>query len=180
MNLENNDNNNIENTELFKELKKGKTNIDIILYNSIIDEEQLSCGIDDLINIYEKIFDFACTLAGFQFVGIVFDKESLSGATDLVKSAYFFLGLGFVFSLFGALILFLSSQYLRSIRYEKKEFIIVSLRKYKPIFYMGYITLFINSTCFLLPVNVEYDLLQGYFAAVIYSFLTLVNINVLF
>ena len=74
---------NIVDTEIFQELKKGETNIDIILYNSIINDEQLSNGIDDLINIYDKIFDFACTLAGFQFVGIVFDKESLSQASYL-------------------------------------------------------------------------------------------------
>ena len=45
---------------------------------------------------------------------------------------------------------------------------------------MGYITLFINSTCFLLPVNIlVHDLLQGYFAAIVNAFtvfLTLVGI----
>ena len=42
---------------------------------------------------------------------------------------------------------------------------------------MGYITLFINSTCFLLPVNIlVHDLLKGYFAAIINAFTVFLTI----
>ena len=80
---------NIENNEIYENLKKNKTNVDIVLFNGL-NNNCLSESIDDLIAIYEKIFDFACTLAGFQFVGLIFDKSSIANSTMIVKVSYFF------------------------------------------------------------------------------------------
>ena len=134
------------------------TNMDIMLangYNPSNDfSDSLSTSIDDIIAIYDQLFDSACTLAGFQFIGIVFDKTVIDGDITVSSFAYFFFGLGFVVSLLSAMMTFITSTFLKTLRFENKEFIQKSIQKYTTIFYFGYITFFMNTISFMVPINI--------------------------
>jgi hypothetical protein len=136
----------------------GYTNMELMIANgynpSDTFTDDLSTSIDDIIAIYDQLFDSACTLAGFQFIGIVFDKTVIEGNITLSSFAYFFFGLGFVVSLFSAIMTFITSTFLKTLRFENKEFVETSIQKYKKLFYFGYITFFINSICFMVPINI--------------------------
>ena len=145
------------------------TNMDIILangYNPSSDfREELSTSIDDIIAIYDQLFESACTLAGFQFIGIVFDKTVISENISISSFAYFFFGLGFIVSLLSTMMTFITSTFFKTLRYENKEFIRTSLQKYKNVFYFGYITFFVNTIAFMVPINIIlYDLIYYPFA----------------
>lgn len=130
--------------------------------------EAFGIALDDMISIFDTLFNFACTLSGFQFIGIVFDKTVLEDSDFVVEISYFFLALGFIFSLLSAFLSYVSLHFLRTIRFENLDLINTSISRYRPIFYFAYITLFINSGCFLVPVNIfVHDLLTSYFAITI-------------
>ena len=87
---------------------------------------------------------------------------------ELTKVSYFCLSLGFLFSILGAMVVFLSGMYIRSLRHEKIKFALASIKKYSKLFYFGYITLFINSAAFLVPINLlVHELLDFQYAIVI-------------
>lgn len=136
----------------------GYTNMEIMIangYDPASDfKDYLSTSIDDIIAIYDQLFDSACTLAGFQFIGIVFDKTSISENISISSFAYFFFGLGFIVSMFSAMMTFITSTFLKTLRFENKDFIEKSLQKYKTIFYLGYITFFVNTIAFMVPINI--------------------------
>ena len=136
----------------------GRTNMEIMIsngYNPSSDfKDYLSTSIDDIIAIYDQLFDSACTLAGFQFIGIVFDKTGISEDISISSFAYFFFGLGFIVSMFSAMMTFITSTFLKTLRFENKAFIEKSLQKYKTIFYLGYITFFVNTIAFMVPINI--------------------------
>lgn len=147
----------------------GYTNMDIMIangYNPSSDfKDELSSSIDNIIAIYDQLFDSACTLAGFQFIGIVFDKTAISGNISISSFAYFFFGLGFIVSIFSAMMTFITSTFLKTLHFENKNFIEKSLQTYKPIFYLGYITFFINTVAFMVPINIIlYELIYYPFA----------------
>ena len=90
-------------------------NIEICSYNYINSgevDDNFNYYLDDLISIFDGLFGFAATLGAFQFVGIIFEKSVVEDATEVVKVSYFFLALGFLFSILGALTVFLSSLYI--------------------------------------------------------------------
>lgn len=134
------------------------TNMDLMIKNgynpSDTFTEHLSTSIDDIISIYDQLFDSACTLAGFQFIGIVFDKTVIDGNITISSFTYFFFGLGFIVSLFSAIMTFITSTFFKTLRFENKDFIETSIQKYTTLFYFGYITFFINSICFMVPINI--------------------------
>jgi hypothetical protein len=139
--------------------------------------EELSTSIDDLVAIYDQLFESACTLAGFQFIGVVFDKTVIDGDISVSSFAYFFFGLGFVMSLFSAIMTFIASTFLKSLRFENKEFIQGAIKRYKRVISFGYITFFLNAICFMVPINIILHELIYYPFAVcinIISFLTVV------
>lgn len=159
-----------------------KSNIEIMFENSKNDHniygENFRTALDDIISIFDTLFNFACTLAGFQFIGIIFDKSLLSESDFIVEISYFFMALGFLFSLFSAFLSYISLHFLKTIRFENSEFINYVIKKYKVIFYFAYVTLFINSGCFLVPVNIfVHDLLSNYFAIIINVFSCLIFIT---
>ena len=149
-------------------------NIEVCSYNYINCEEvdeNFNNYLDDLISIFDGLFGFAATLGAFQFVGIIFEKSVVEDASEIVKLSYFFLALGFLFSILGALTVFLSSLYIRSLRQERKRFALVAIKRYSKLFYFGYITLFINSAAFLIPINILiHELLEFHYAIVINIF----------
>ena len=148
------------------------SNLEIMFLNSqsppLTHTEEFDAALDDMISIFDTLFNFACTLSGFQFIGIIFDKSTLSDDNLIVEISYFFLGLGFIFSLFAAFLSYVALHFLKTIRFENYTFIETSIKKYKPIFYVAYITLFINSGFFLIPINIiVHDFLRNYFAITI-------------
>lgn len=149
-------------------------NIEVCSYNYINSDENddnFNNYLDDLISIFDGLFGFAATLGAFQFVGIIFEKSVVEDASEIVKLSYFFLALGFLFSILGALTVFLSSLYIRSLRQERKRFALVAIKRYSKLFYFGYITLFINSAAFLIPINILiHELLEFHYAIVINIF----------
>ena len=136
----------------------GYTNMEIMIANGYDPsgdfKDELSTSIDDIVAIYDQLFDSACTLAGFQFIGIVFDKTAISDDISISSFSYFFFGLGFIISLFSAMMTFITSTFLKTLRFENKDFIEKSLQKYKTIFYFGYITFFVNTIAFIVPINI--------------------------
>ena len=149
-------------------------NIEVCSYNYINSDENddnFNNYLDDLISIFDGLFGFAATLGAFQFVGIIFEKSVVEDASEIVKLSYFFLALGFLFSILGALTVFLSSLYIRSLRQERKRFALVAIKRYSKLFYIGYITLFINSAAFLIPINILiHELLEFHYAITINVF----------
>lgn len=163
-------------TEMFA---SGYNNIDICAYNyAYIQEvdENFNVFLDDLVSTFESLFSFASTLGAFQFVGIIFEKSVVEESTDIVKVSYFFLAIGFLFSILGALTVFVSGLFVRTLRHERKEFALVALNKYSKLFYFGYVALFVNSAAFLVPINILiHELLEIYYAVIVnvFSFLIL-------
>ena len=108
---------------------------------------------DDLIAIQEKLFDFGLTMSGFQFVGLILEN-SITNKPLYLKIAYFILSIGFVLSLFGCIVSYITFRFIRSIKNEKIEFIEESVVKYNGIFMLSYIVPFCNSILFMVPLNI--------------------------
>ena len=73
-------------------------------------------------------------LSGFQFVGIILEKNLSLTESNEMALAYFMLSVGFLISMFGVLISFVTLEYLRGCRDENIEFIVAGIQKYKWIF----------------------------------------------
>ena len=141
-------------------LKNGYTYFDILLYNCYdpvdfsIDIDKLYSAFDDMISVYEKLFDFSLTLSGYQFIGL-FLQSNLSESISLeLQIAYFILSCGFIVSMFGALLCFVTIEYLRGCRDETPEFIVVGIQKYKYIFKSADKIIYFNCVCFTVPINI--------------------------
>ena len=141
-------------------LNVGNTYFDILIYNcydssnKTIDREKLYSAFDDLICVYEKLFDFSLTLSGYQFVGLFLQSNLSDSITLDLQIAYFILSCGFIISMFGALLCFVTIEYLRGCRDEKTEFIIVGIQKYKHIFKSADKIIYFNCVCFAVPINI--------------------------
>lgn len=163
------------------EIDRNKTNINVCSYNLVYSNENddnFNYYIDDIISIFDGLFSFAITLGAFQFVGIVLEKSILENTSTLLELSYFFLTLGFLMSILGGLTVFISSLFIRTLRHEKKLFAIAAIKRYTPLFYFGYIILFINSAAFLLPINLlAYEMLPIYYSIIItiVSFIVLIT-----
>ncbi len=130
----------------------GKSSFEYLIYNGLC-QNNLEGAIDTIVQIQEKLFDFGITLSGFQFVGIVFESTTLLSAPDYMKVSYFFLAIGFVVSLFGALLSYIVSKFLLSAKGESSDFILYSMYRYKSLFNMSYIIPYLNAILFLVPIN---------------------------
>ena len=71
----------IEDENIHKLLISGRSYFDILLYNcydkekKIIDKEKLSTAFDDLLDNYGDLLNMGIMLSGFQFVGIILEKN---------------------------------------------------------------------------------------------------------
>ncbi len=135
------------------------------IHNGII-TDNLSESLDDLVGIQEKLFDFGLTMSGFQFVGLVLENSVTDKAIH-IKVAYFILSLGFILSLFGSLLSYITFKYIRSIKNEEKEFVIHGMNKYYKIFMLSYVVPFFNSILFMVPLNILiYNILEYYYGII--------------
>ena len=71
----------ITNDTIENKLKQGFTYFDILLYNcydsknKMINLEKLNRAIDDIVDIYDKLFSFGLTLSGYQFIGLTLERN---------------------------------------------------------------------------------------------------------
>tara|TARA_B100001121_G_C18686255_1_gene620790 strand:+ start:1848 stop:2552 length:705 start_codon:yes stop_codon:yes gene_type:complete len=149
----------IEDEDIHKLLVSGRSYFDILLYNcydeekKMIDKEKLNTAFDDLLDNYGDLLNMGIMLSGFQFVGIILEKNlSLTESYEMTV-AYFLLSVGFLISMFGVLISFITLEYLRGCRDETVEFIVVGIQKYKWIFKSADAILYSDCIMFTVPIN---------------------------
>ena len=129
----------------------GHTYTDILLRNFIFDKSfDMNQAVDELLSLYEKLFEYGMFLSGFQFVGLVVDSKP-NGTREEV--AYFFLGLGFFASIFAALVAFISIEFFKSMKNEDPELVVEGCMKYKKFFQLADKILFLDTGLFLLSLN---------------------------
>lgn len=115
--------------------------------------DKLDKSIDNITEYHDSLLSICMVVSSFQFIGLFLqnNKEII----DLhIKFAYFMLSIGFLFSMFGVLVTYLISQYLKSIKLEPVEFIIVGINTYKKWFKIAQILIFLNFACFVIPLNI--------------------------
>jgi len=167
----------INDDDIHELLVNGTTYFDILLYNCYnetsrnIDKDKLSQAFDDLLDIYSNLFNLGLSISGYQFIGIILEKNLSLTETIYIRIAYFLLSVGFLISMFGVLLSFITIKYLRGCREEEPEFIIVGINKYKTLFQMGNIILYLDCAIFTIPINILiYNGLDYYFAIIYNTF----------
>ena len=168
-----NDNYKIKDSIILQKINQGNTYFDILLYNCFdyknnkINLSKLSTAIDDIVDVYDKLFNFGLTLSGYQFIGLTLERNLQKTASIDVRIAYFILSLGFLISLFGSLLSFIVIEYLKGVREESPEFIIAGIKEYKTIFKLTDIVLYANSILFVAPINILiYNVIDFYFGII--------------
>lgn len=156
-----------------KLIKKDCSYFNILLYNCIdskeINADKLSIAFDDIIAVYEKLFDFSIALAGYQFIGLSLQNNLYYISNVYLVIAYFILAFGFLLSIFGALLCFIPIEFLRTCRHENIQFIIHSINKYRHVFKLADKLIYFNCILFIVPINIiVYNTLNTYFG-VVYS-----------
>ena len=167
--IESNDNKNpnikIISNENIKKLFKSKFNgsstyFDIVLYNCYnpktneLNLSKLDKGIDDIVSVYQALFDISLSMSSFQFIGLFLQSNGDVIISLDIKFAYFLLSVGFMVSLFGVLLSFVVIEYLKGIRDEEPEFIIAGINNYKSRFKLADIIIYLNCACFIIPLNI--------------------------
>lgn len=163
----------ITDDNLNKLIVLGDTYFDILLFNCYnklskqIDKDKLDKALDDFINVYKDLFDLGLSISGYQFVGIILESN-LSLTKDLdIRIAYFFLSVGFLFSMFQVFICYVIMEYLRYIREESIEFLIIGINRYKFMFKSVDFLFYLNCILFIIPINILiYDSLDQYFGII--------------
>ncbi len=149
----------IEDENIHKLLVNGRSYFDILLYNcydeekKMINKEKLNTAFDDLLDNYADLLNLGIMLSGFQFVGIILEKNLSLTESNEMTLAYFMLSVGFLISMFGVLISFVTLEYLRGCRDENIEFIVAGIQKYKWIFKSADIILYSDCITFTVPIN---------------------------
>ena len=153
----------------------GTSYFDILIFNcydletETINKEKLSVAFDNIIDNYSDLLSLGVSLSGYQFIGIILEKNlSLTESYDM-KFAYFILSFGFLVSMFGVLISFITIEYLRGCREEEPEFIIAGIQKYKKLFKFGDIILYINCILFTIPINLLIYNSLDYIYGIVYN-----------
>lgn len=150
----------ITDENIIKLLEQGTTYFDILLFNcyneedKTIDREKISKAFDDLLGIYSNLFNFGISLSGYQFVGIILESNLSLTETNYTQVAYFILSTGFLISMFGVLLCFITMEFLHGCREEEPEFIIAGVHKYKKLFKLADIILYMDSILFTIPINI--------------------------
>ena len=130
----------ITDESIIKLLQQGTTYFDILLFNcynekdKTIDREKLSQAFDDLLGIYSNLLNFGISLSGYQFVGIILENNLSLTENNYTQIKYFILSTGFLISMFGVLLCFITMEFLYGCREEDPEFIIAGVHKYKKLF----------------------------------------------
>mgnify|MGYP001240996366 CR=1 FL=1 len=165
--------NKLNNNVVKKKISQGFTYFDILLFNcynkenSTINIDKLNLALDDIADVYDKLFNFGLTLSGYQFIGLTLERNLQDTESMDVRIAYFILSIGFLFSLFGSLLSFIVIEYIRGIRDETPDFIVAGIKQYKKIFKLTDIILYGNSILFVVPLNILiYHVLDTFFGII--------------
>jgi hypothetical protein len=170
----------IDDALILNNLDNGNTYFDILLYNCCkfekhdetkiiihVDTEKLGNALDDIVEVYNNLFNFGLTLSGYQFIGLTLERNLQDTAAIDIRIAYFILCLGFLISMFGALLSFIVVEYIKGLRDENPEFIIVGIKSYKIIFKLADIILYGDSILFVVPINIlVYNVIDFYFGII--------------
>lgn len=177
--IQNNDNNK---QIILDNLKNGATYFDILLYNcknedqsiNILNKDKLNTSLDDIVEVYDKLFNFGLTLSGFQFIGLTLERNLKNDESFVIRLAYFILSSGFLTSLFGSLLSFIVIEYIKGIRDESEEFIITGIKKYKTIFKLADVILYLDSILFVVPINIMIYNVLDFFFGIIFNISSLI------
>ena len=158
----NNEMNNLELMQYIKtEVPKNKNNkpdytyTEMLVYNDLKENNVERPGMDSVIDVYDKLFGFGLSLSGYQFIGLVLEKASVEDTTnDMYPFAFFILAIGFIISLFGALLSFCMYEFLTYIKHESNEYIVKNIIKYRSFLKLPHAILLVNTFCFALPINI--------------------------
>ena len=88
----------IEDNDVHTLLINGTTYFDILLYNCYdeinrqINKDKLSQAFDDLLDIYSNLFNLGLSISGYQFIGIILEKNLSLTETIYIRIAYFLFG----------------------------------------------------------------------------------------
>lgn len=134
---------------LLKHLERTSSRgfVKIILRNNITN---LNNALEELQGIYNNLFTYGIYLSGFQFVGLSVDTTITNTREEL---SFFLLALGFFCSLMAALISFVAIEYLKALKNEDPEFIMAGCMKYALFFWSSEILLILDSSLFVLSLN---------------------------
>ena len=85
-------------------IQNGNTYFDILIYNSCsfekneeeqtivhIDKEKLNNALDDIVEVYNNLFNFGLTLSGYQFIGLTLERNLQETSSIDVRIGYFIL-----------------------------------------------------------------------------------------
>lgn len=128
---------------------------DILIFNDLKKHGTIGAGLDSLASVYDKLFDFGLSLSGYQFIGLILDKSFLDEyVNNIYPFAYFMLMIGFIVSLFGALLSFCMLEFITYIKNESDEYIVKGIIKYRTYLKLPHYVLELNTFCFALPINI--------------------------
>ena len=134
--------------------------------NGVLPDEnaRLSSSLEGLMNVYDRLYNYGFSLAGYQFIGLA--VSSINDSIMLFdQCAFFLLSCGFVTSCFSALLSFCMYEYLNGIRMESNEFIISGMETHRLWLFLPHPLLLANTGLFILPFNMLiHNMLMPYFA----------------
>lgn len=182
-------NNEMNDTDLMQYIKdnvpKNKNNepqytyTEMLIYNDLKEHQKIGPGIDSIIEVYDKLFGFGLSLSGYQFIGLVLEKSSVEDSTDDVYPfAFFMLAIGFIISLFGALLSFCMYEFLTYIKHESNEYIVKSIIKYRSFLKLPHAILLVNTFCFALPINILIHINLSTIYAIIFNAVSVILLAV--
>ena len=138
-----------------KENKKYFTYAEMLIYNDLKTHKKITGGLDNLKQVYDKLFGFGLSLSGYQFIGLILEKSFFDDSTnEIYPFAYFMLAVGFIVSLFGSLLSFCMYQFLEFSKNESDEYIVKGIVKYRRNLSLPHHVLVVNTFCFAVPINI--------------------------
>ncbi len=166
-----NDNNVNENKKLLNKFKKGmgmhRQYLDILVYNELKTNDQtpnnklLNTSLTDLMTIYDRLYNYGFSLAGYQFIGLAVSSFS-DDISFLNQFAFFILSIGFIISCFSSLLSFCMYEYINGIKLETNEFIVSGLSFYRVYLFIPHPLLLFNTLLFIIPFNILMHTSLGY------------------
>eukprot|EP00794_Sanderia_malayensis_P018659 gene18659-20540_t len=138
--------------EKLKSMLIGRTYMDILLRNHI---ENVNEGLEELMSLYEKLFQYGMFLSGFQFVGLIVGPPYNRLREFQGVLAYFSLSLGFFSSIFAVLVAFMSLKFFKSMKNEDPELVFTGCLRYKKFFLLADVALFASTGLFLTSLNLQ-------------------------
>jgi len=164
----NDDNNCGDNKKLLNNFIKGKDRqySDILIYNELKTNEQtpdklLDTSLSDLMIIYDRLYNYGFSLAGYQFIGLAVSSFS-DNITFINQFAFFILSIGFIISCFSSLLSFCMYEYINGIKLETNEFIVSGLNYFRFYLFIPHPLLLFNTLLFILPFNILMHTALGY------------------